>query len=246
MSSIKFSIVTPIYNHADFLGRYFDSILPQIDDEDEIVLIDDGSSDHINDRVEKYRKKLGSRLQYHRHQQNRGVSAARNTAIQLAQNNWIKFLDADDFLMPNALAKSREIMASKPARLYYGLQKFVEDGPNSTAQVKTDQTFFPVLDRITTINPFVPSMVIVDRKTLVEVNAFDERIRFEEDWDLWLRIYQKYGKEVFCFMPFVINGYFSDKAYKMHHRQQHIKTRNGIPVRDYFREKYGINPIEKH
>src|SRR5690349_6707431 len=92
------SIVIPTYNHAHFLGEAIDSATSQSVAPREIIVVDDGSSDNPAAIVAKY-----PAIRFVR-QSNQGLAAARNTGLDLAVGRYVVFLDADDRLMPNALA----------------------------------------------------------------------------------------------------------------------------------------------
>ena len=106
---MKLSIIVPIYNVAAYLRKCVDSLLAQDISDYEIILVDDGSTDNsgaIADEIlNAFRlSPLASRLDMRViHQQNAGLSAARNTGIQAAQGDYIMFVDSDDYLQPNVL-----------------------------------------------------------------------------------------------------------------------------------------------
>jgi glycosyltransferase involved in cell wall biosynthesis len=85
------SVVIPAYNLEGYIGRAIESVLAQTRPADEIIVVDDGSTDDTGEMVKKY----GSAVRYI-HQENAGASAARNTGIKAAKNEWIALLDGDD------------------------------------------------------------------------------------------------------------------------------------------------------
>ncbi len=86
------SVVIPCYNSAQYLGHTIESVLRQTCADHQIIVVDDGSSDHPEIVLDRYR----GFVQYVR-QENRGCSAARNTALAMVQTPYVAFLDADDF-----------------------------------------------------------------------------------------------------------------------------------------------------
>lgn len=106
---MKLSIIVPIYNVAPYLKKCVDSLLQQDISDYEIILVDDGSTDNsgaIADELTAYPQPLpkgkGVSMRVI-HQENAGLSAARNTGIAVAQGEYIMFVDSDDYLQPNVL-----------------------------------------------------------------------------------------------------------------------------------------------
>lgn len=110
-SNIKLSIILPVYNVAPYLKMCLDSILEEIKDDTEVIIIDDGSTDDSPSICDAYAFK-DNRIRV-RHQLNAGQSAARNAGLSAARGLYISFIDSDDFIdsrvlnyMVNALEKS--------------------------------------------------------------------------------------------------------------------------------------------
>ncbi len=96
---MRISVVIPAYNAGKYVGRAIDSVLAQNRAADEIIVVDDGSTDDTAEVVGGY----GERVRLIR-QANAGASAARNAGIEAASGEWIAFLDADDEWLPKKLA----------------------------------------------------------------------------------------------------------------------------------------------
>lgn len=110
---ILISVVVPAYNYAHYLPRALDSVVPQLQDDTEIVVVDDGSTDGTAELLERYTVKLPS-LRVLR-QANAGAGAARNAGIRAARGRYILPLDADDELVPAALETLKRLIAADPA-----------------------------------------------------------------------------------------------------------------------------------
>ncbi|KKK55641.1 hypothetical protein LCGC14_3072500, partial [marine sediment metagenome] len=134
------SVVIPAYNIGDFIARAINSVLAQTHPPDEIIVVDDGSTDNTGEVVKGFGEKV-----IYIHQQNGGLSAARNTAMRASTCKWISFLDGDDEWLeafradPNAAGMAAgvkhfvcglrcvdpwksgyEMIDRRLARLYYG------------------------------------------------------------------------------------------------------------------------------
>jgi len=100
---LKLSIIVPVYKVEQYLHKCVDSLLHQdlLPGEYEIILVDDGSPDHCGEICEEYAARFSNIKVVHR--ENGGLSAARNTGIDVAQGRYIQFVDPDDYLEPNVL-----------------------------------------------------------------------------------------------------------------------------------------------
>jgi glycosyltransferase involved in cell wall biosynthesis len=106
-----FTIVTPVYNREQQIGRAVESCLAQSFADFEAIVVDDGSTDNTAEAVLSY---SDPRIRLIRSAQNRGVCPARNAAIRAAQGEWIVFLDSDDELLPECLRRMSEEVSDAP------------------------------------------------------------------------------------------------------------------------------------
>ena len=106
MSSIKVSVILPVYNVENYLRQCLDSVMVQTLKDIEIICVDDGSSDDSPAILEEFARK-DSRIRILT-QQNAGAGAARNLGMKHAKGRYLSFLDSDDFFEPDMLEKSYE------------------------------------------------------------------------------------------------------------------------------------------
>jgi glycosyltransferase involved in cell wall biosynthesis len=95
----KISVIIPVYQAEDFLAKCVDSVLAQTEHDLEVILVDDGSTDHSGNICDEYATR-DSRVHVI-HKENAGVSAARNSGIAAATGEYIGFVDSDDWIEPN-------------------------------------------------------------------------------------------------------------------------------------------------
>jgi glycosyltransferase involved in cell wall biosynthesis len=105
------SIVVPVYNTAEYLPACLDSILAQSFTDFELILVDDGSTDDSLRICEAYAFR-DARIRVF-HQQNAGVSAARNFGVEQAQGDWLCYVDSDDVVLPAYLQDMLEAAAAE-------------------------------------------------------------------------------------------------------------------------------------
>ena len=97
----KVSVVIPTYQHAHFVAQAISSVLSQTYCDLEVIVVDDGSTDDTQEIVAGF----GEQIRVVQHEKNSGLSAARNTGIQLSRGEYVAFLDADDIWLPEKLEK---------------------------------------------------------------------------------------------------------------------------------------------
>jgi glycosyltransferase involved in cell wall biosynthesis len=181
------SVVIPTYNYGHFLAESIESALNQTYPNIEVIVVDDGSTDHTRQVVEKYLP----RVRY-LHQSNAGVSAARNTGLRAATHPFVSFLDADDKWLPNMLAKMMATFAQLPDEFAVVACQAVRFGqPGQVLNNKSLRQFAPMevsLRDLLLMNRFPPSSAVIRREVFSECGEFDATLSTSEDRDMWIRI----------------------------------------------------------
>ena len=103
------SIITPAYNCANYIGTTIESVLSQTYSYWEMIIVDDCSSDNIEEVVLHYASK-DSRIKYKKLEVNSGAAVARNVAMSMATGQYIAFLDSDDVWLPDKLSTQIQFM----------------------------------------------------------------------------------------------------------------------------------------
>ena len=106
---LRFSIIVPVYNIKEYISDAINSILKQSFREFEIIVVDDGSTDGSEILVDEIQRENSDIIKVI-HQKNKGLSEARNVAIDVAQGEYIVLLDSDDFLDENALYELNKVV----------------------------------------------------------------------------------------------------------------------------------------
>ncbi len=180
------SVIVPCFNVRSYVGTALQSLLAQSHTRWEAVFIDDGSTDGTADLIAGCDD---ARVRLVR-QANRGVSAARNRGIELAAGDALLFLDADDWLAPDAMARMATRLQGGPAVAVYGAFCFVTEDGASTVHVKSGP--FPegdIVERLLVENLFANGGHLLIRGSAIEsVGRFRDDLRFGEDWEYWSRL----------------------------------------------------------
>ena len=125
------SIIVPIYNVEQYISKCIESILAQTYRDFELILVDDGSPDMCGTICDEYAR-TDSRV-YVIHQENKGLSAARNAGISLAKGEYISFIDGDDYvekdfferIIRNRRLNPLEVLLSWLVRILHTFQMLV-------------------------------------------------------------------------------------------------------------------------
>lgn len=185
----SFSVVIPLFNKQEYICRAIDSVLRQTKKPEEIIVVDDGSTDDGARLVSRYPDK---RILLHR-QENKGVGAARNAGVAKATKSLVAFLDADDAWLPHHLEELDKL----------GM-KFSECGLLSTGHIElSTDDFFP--DELVQASPIIRGRVdyfsqasrnpgfVCSSAVAIRRNVFDKLGGFGaekvgEDTEFWVRV----------------------------------------------------------
>lgn len=125
--NIRFSMIIPCYNVEKYIEECLDSILSQEEQSWEAICVDDGSTDESGAILDKYASR-DSRIRVI-HQENKGLSEARNAALKVANGEWLYYLDSDDLLPPTVLSKiSSSLKLGEEVDMVWGKLTSFDDG----------------------------------------------------------------------------------------------------------------------
>lgn len=178
------SIVIPAYNQAHYLGRAIQSALQQTHRALELIVVDDGSTDDTAAVAQGF---ADSRVRYV-YQENRGLSAARNTGLRHASGQFVSYLDSDDQFLPHKLELLLAELERHPAAGLAAGQAIPVDQEGQPIGQVFDKGLPAESAQWLLGNPLHVGSVLVRRTWQERVAFFDESLRSYEDWDLWLRL----------------------------------------------------------
>jgi cellulose synthase/poly-beta-1,6-N-acetylglucosamine synthase-like glycosyltransferase len=191
------SIIIPLYNKAPYIKRAVRSVLAQAEQEFEVIVVDDGSTDGGAAIVEHF---ADSRIRLIT-QENRGASAARNRGIQESGADLVAFLDADDEWCPTFLETVLDLCRRYPEAGVYATAYTIynPDGVRRGASIAAVPPapwsgLIPNYFRSAALGepPISSSSVAIPRTVLQEMDGFSEEHWWGEDVDLWGRIAFRY------------------------------------------------------
>ena len=229
-------VIIPAFNAARTLPIALESVAAQTFDDWQILLVDDGSTDGTAQLIAPFFNRFGPKIKFIQ-QENRGLPAARNTAIRSSAAEFVALLDADDVWLPQRLEESVKILQERPQAglAYGGIVAIDQDGwPTGTFDGNRKHAEGRIAPQIYMRKVDLPCPTLTFRRScLEEVGLFDETMRATEDRDLCLRVALRY--EV-AFVPAVIAQYrvsansMTTDPQRMYQAQMHFIDKNyGAP-----------------
>ena len=189
---IKISVIMGIYNCAKTLPEAIDSILAQTCPSWKLIMCDDGSKDDTYAVAEAYRAKHPDKIVLIKNEENKGLNYTLNHCLQYADTEYIARMDGDDISLPTRLEKELAFLEENPKYAIVSTQMvyFDENGDFRTGGAGTGE---PMLNNIVMGTPFCHAPCMVRKEAYDAVGGYAERkdrLRVE-DWDLWIRMYEK-------------------------------------------------------
>jgi glycosyltransferase involved in cell wall biosynthesis len=226
------SVVLATYNYGRYLAGALDSALGQTLNDSEIIVIDDGSTDETQQVMRPYF--ANPRVRYFG-TEHCGQPAAKNTGIRLARAPLIAFLDADDLWVPTKLEKQVALFEINPnLGVVYSRRWLMDELGRHLHFTQPPLPRGNVLEAMFRHNFICFSSAVVRRSVLEEVSLFDTDLALAIDYDLWLRIAQRYP---FDYVDEPLVKYRTGHASLSRRTEERLKTAARIMAR--FLDKHG-------
>jgi glycosyltransferase involved in cell wall biosynthesis len=202
----RVSVLIPTHNYARFLGEAIQSVLDQTYKDFELIIVDDGSMDNTREIFENFND---PRIRYIC-QDHLGVSAAHNTGLKACRGEYITGLSGDDLYLPQNLEKKVKLLDSRPDAGLVCSDAYVFDNSTGATLCKlwhdpkrSNPSFDPVKASRQPLKEFLHwgffimlQATMLRRQVFTAVGGFDESLPTHEDWDLIIRIVQRFRIEV--------------------------------------------------
>ncbi|MGE0085827.1 MAG: glycosyltransferase [Desulfococcaceae bacterium] len=224
-SATLVSVIIPTRNRPDMLKTAVESVFSQTYPNIEIIVVNDGGED-VSDMLNALNTR--GNIIYIRHEENRGISAARNTALRAAKGHYIAYLDDDDVYYPDHLETLVSVLEQGKYKVAYTdsherIQIWITDRYVTVEEKKAvsgdfDRSRLLAANYISTLN------IVHQRDILTQSGLFDENLPSHEDWDLWIRFSISHD---FCHIPKITAAYTrrEDKTSKtLADRQEFLAT----------------------
>jgi glycosyltransferase involved in cell wall biosynthesis len=222
---MSIAVVIPAYNSMKYFRETLESVLGQTLPPDEVIVIDDGSTDGTPDFAESYGHPVRV---LHRTRQRQ--AANRNFGAQEATSEWVAFVDHDDVWAPNKLElQMAELNRTQADLCYTGRILLKQRGDTFSldriVETPSPENLRPWLYKDVS---FLASSVLMRRSTLLASGGFNPNFKYAEDWDHWMRLFHSGCKFAFCPEPLLI--------YRCH--TNNASTANPLDVLDEVNQIY--------
>lgn len=185
------TVIIPAYNYATFLARAVTSVVSQLRPDDELLVIDDGSTDETPEVIEALHRQYPGAFRALR-KANGGLASVRNLGIETARNDWLIFLDADDEQASGALALIRDHLASRPeTRMVIGGHRSIDEHGRQREHAARDLPDTPLgrvkaylLDKTVSIS----NGACVMHRSVFEPGNYPEQFRNAEDIPVFAQV----------------------------------------------------------
>lgn len=173
------------------------SVLMQSQPVDEIIVVDDGSTDNTRELLKQYDKSI-----FYIWQRNKGPGAARNRGIREAKGSFLAFLDSDDIWVPDKIKIQMDFLKAHPYidLVFADMADFVGSDDNCVPEIRNHQlhdylvgscsNLEHIFECLITHNVIPTPTVVIKRESVDKIGFFDEKLKIGEDLDYWLRATQ--------------------------------------------------------
>ncbi|KZU06111.1 glycosyltransferase family 2 protein [Lactiplantibacillus plantarum] len=192
MNRIEVSIILPVYNSQKFICETINSVLSQSFKLFELLIINDASTDDTEKIIQSYND---PRIVYKKFSRNRGVANARNYGINLAEGEFVAFIDSDDIWNSDKLQQQLQEMQAKCINFSYSNYELVNESGRTIKYIENLPKWNTYKSLLMTNS--IPLLTVIIKKNLIKGNQFIN-IR-HEDYATWLQILRKSDEKAWLF-----------------------------------------------
>ena len=242
------SVYITSFNKEKFLSRAIESVLNQSLKPQEIIIIDDSSTDNSVELIKGFKSRYPSIIKTIFNEQNQGISRTRNLALKKCNEELITYLDGDDVFYKNKLQNEYDcFLKNKNANVVYSNFNYIDHDDNPV-QLFADLNDKPVTGNIfkqtftreynvSSGNNYIYEMFY--KSNFIDAGMYDEKIKIWEDWDLRIRM-SKISEYDYC--P-IINSAYRKLDEGLHNSNVELHYREQLKI--HKKNKHLLNDIEK-
>lgn len=209
----KISVITPSYNQAQFLEKTILSVLNQNYPNLEYIIIDGGSADGSAEIIKKYERYLSFWVS----EKDRGQSDAINKGFRMAKGEIFAWINSDDTYLPGAIKRAVEFFKSRHnVGMVYGMAHYIDETGNIIDNYQTESFNYK---RLASFNFISQPSTFFKKNVYYEVGGLDIGLQFAFDYDLWIRMADKFKIE---YLPDFL------ATYRLHEESKSVSERNAL------------------
>ncbi len=183
------SVLIPAYNAASFIEQALNGVKAQLHENWEILIVEDGSNDGVEEIASKFERRISQRVSYRRFEENMGVSATRNCLMEMARGDVFAFLDADDWWTSEHINSGLETISRGCDICYCGFDVYDQATGSVADTIKPDPADVNNAPASMFESNFVQttSLIMMRRGIYESIGGFDTGLKVSEDLDYWIR-----------------------------------------------------------
>ena len=231
------SIITPVYNGANYLREAIESALSQTYKNIEVIVVNDGSND--GGKTEKIAKSYGDKIRYF-YKTNGGVASAFNLGIRKMKGEYFSWLSHDDVYYPNKIYIQINFLRNKRRRdiILYSDWDHIDAESKFVDTVKIHHIdSFKYRLALITCCPANGNTILIPKTCFDNVGLFNENLKTSQDYEMWFRLAEKYE---FIHIPKVLvksrihseQGMWKIKSFEAENNELHIYFLNKLSVEE--------------
>jgi glycosyltransferase involved in cell wall biosynthesis len=222
--SIRVSVIVPTYNHREYIGQSIESVLQQTEQNHEVIVVNDGSTDDTESIVKTYMNRYPGKVRY-LYKKNGGVASALNAGMNQATGEFLAWLSADDVFYRRKLEEQLQQLEMSPgAGLCYTDFHVIDGSGNVLSEVRSP-SYPSRLESLRALiyKPYINGSTVIFRRECVDkVGDFDEDMNLTADTDMWRRILLHYDAKR---VEEILVGYRWHRSNNSHNRARMLDCR---------------------
>ncbi|MFC1850432.1 glycosyltransferase family 2 protein [candidate division CSSED10-310 bacterium] len=204
---VSVTVIITTYNRAEMVCEAIESVLQQTIIPEQIIVVDDGSTDHTKKRLAAYHHHISYVWQAHS-----GISVARNFGLQHSAGQFIAFLDSDDLWLKNKLEIQLETMRNNPDEMInFTDEIWLRAGRKVNQKLRHQKLSGWIFEPSLHLCLVSPSSALMRRKLFEIIGYFDETLPVCEDYDFWLRVAHRFPFQFIAQKLIIKRGGHSDQ-----------------------------------
>ena len=225
------SVYITSFNKSFFISEAIESVLSQTLKPEEIIIIDDASTDNSREIIEGYRARYPDIIKVLHNYKNLGISRTRNIALEKCTGDFVTFLDADDYYLPNKLESESNLLKDKNINAVYSNFNYIDKNKNIIGSFSSKHDnpsqgniFCQTMTKqysVSSGNNYIYEMFY--RSCLNKIGNYDEDLKIWEDWDFRIRMSKVFS---YGYCPTINSVYrkldtgLHKSSYELHYREQ--------------------------